>query len=73
MYLQISMQLSKKSVPRSCRAAPFYGERAGDHPQHHRDPFDGMLVAQSQAEGLEIITADDTIRQYAVKTLSALR
>lgn len=50
----------------------FHGERAGDLPQHHRDPFDRMLVAQSQAEGLEIITADSTIPSYAVKTISAL-
>ena len=51
----------------------FNGERAGELPQHRRDPFDRMLVAQSQAEGLEILTADDTIRQYAVKSMSALQ
>ena len=51
----------------------FHGERAGDLPQHHRDPFDRMLVAQSQAEGLEIITADDAIARYAVKIISALK
>ena len=50
----------------------FHGERAGDLPQHHRDPFDRMLVAQSQAEGLEFITADSAISQYAIKTISAL-
>ena len=50
----------------------FHGERAGDLPRLHRDPFDRMLVAQSQAEGLEIITADDTIPNYAVKTFNAL-
>jgi PIN domain nuclease of toxin-antitoxin system len=51
----------------------FHGERVGDLPQHHRDPFDRMLIAQSQAEGLEIITADDAIRRYAVKTINALK
>ncbi|HOP15877.1 MAG: type II toxin-antitoxin system VapC family toxin [Chromatiaceae bacterium] len=50
----------------------FHGEHAGELPQHHRDPFDRMLVAQSQAEGLEIITADSAIANYAVKTISAL-
>ncbi|MCB1775302.1 MAG: type II toxin-antitoxin system VapC family toxin [Gammaproteobacteria bacterium] len=50
----------------------FHGERAGDLPQHHHDPFDRMLIAQSQAEGLEIITADETIPRYAVKTINAL-
>ena len=50
----------------------FHGERAGDLPPLHRDPFDRMLVAQSQAEGLEIITADEAISKYGVKTLDAL-
>jgi PIN domain nuclease of toxin-antitoxin system len=49
----------------------FHGERAGDLPQYHRDPFDRMLIAQSQAEGLELVTADDVIPQYAVKTVKA--
>jgi PIN domain nuclease of toxin-antitoxin system len=50
----------------------FHGERAGDLSQHDYDPFDRMLVAQSQAEGLDFITADSAISQYAVKTISAL-
>ena len=29
----------------------FHAEQAGKLPQHHRDPFDRMLVAQAQAEG----------------------
>jgi PIN domain nuclease of toxin-antitoxin system len=51
----------------------FHGECAGDLPQLHRDPFDRMLVAQSQAEGLEIITADEAIPKYGVKTFDALK
>ena len=27
-------------------------------PQHHRDPFDRMLVAQAKAEGLTLVTRD---------------
>ena len=33
-------------------------------PGHHRDPFDRMLVAQAQLEGLPILTADPRIAQY---------
>jgi PIN domain nuclease of toxin-antitoxin system len=51
----------------------FHGERAGDLPQLHRDPFDRMLIAQSQAEGLEIITADEAIPRYGVTTFDARR
>lgn len=49
----------------------FHGERAGDLPLLHRDPFDRMLVAQAQAEGLDIITADSRIGQYGVRTVDA--
>jgi PIN domain nuclease of toxin-antitoxin system len=35
-------------------------------PSHHRDPFDRMLVAQSQVERLPIVTADPQIARYAV-------
>ena len=35
-------------------------------PPHHRDPFDRVLVAQAQLEGLTILTADRTIEKYDV-------
>lgn len=35
----------------------------------HRDPFDRMLIAQAQAEGLTIVTSDNMVRQYDVPTL----
>jgi len=50
----------------------FHGERAGDLPLLHRDPFDRMLVAQAQAEGLDIVTADSRIGQYGGRTIHAM-
>lgn len=38
-------------------------------PDHHRDPFDRMLVAQSQVEQLPILTIDPLIAQYPVATI----
>ncbi len=38
-------------------------------PNHHRDPFDRMLVAQAQMERLPILTADPQIGRYAVETI----
>ncbi|MEW6568534.1 MAG: type II toxin-antitoxin system VapC family toxin [Chloroflexota bacterium] len=35
-------------------------------PHHHRDPFDRLLVAQSQLEDIPIITDDPQIAQYGV-------
>lgn len=40
-------------------------------PLHHRDPFDRMLIAQAQVEGLTIVTADPVFARYAVPVLSA--
>lgn len=42
-------------------------------PALHRDPFDRMLVAQSQIEGLTIITADDAIASYGIAAIDATR
>ena len=49
----------------------FHAEQAGDLPMHHRDPFDRMLVAQAQVEGLSIVTMDSRIPLYAVRTITA--
>ena len=38
-------------------------------PDHHRDPFDRMLVAQSQLEQLPILTGDPQIARYAVTVM----
>jgi PIN domain nuclease of toxin-antitoxin system len=43
--------------------------RAGSLPLIHRDPFDRMLVAQAQIEGLPILTADPAISRYDVETI----
>ena len=41
-----------------------HGEVAGQLPDHHKDPFDRMLIAQAQNEGLTILTADEKFRKY---------
>jgi PIN domain nuclease of toxin-antitoxin system len=35
--------------------------------RRHRDPFDRMLVAQAQVEGLSILTGDKSFHSYPVK------
>lgn len=37
---------------------------AGGLDWEHRDPFDRMLVAQAQHEGLLLVTRDSRIRSY---------
>jgi PIN domain nuclease of toxin-antitoxin system len=38
-------------------------------PKHHADPFDRLLIAQAQLEGMTIVTADRTFKKYDVRTL----
>ena len=45
-------------------------ERAAVLPMHHRDPFDRMLIAQAQTEGLVLVTGDERIRLYDVATMA---
>ena len=44
---------------------------AGRLPRHHRDPFDRMLVAQAQAQGLTLATRDLAIRRYDASFLAS--
>lgn len=38
-------------------------------PHHHDDPFDRMLIAQSQVESLPLLSADPEIRKYDVEVI----
>ena len=49
----------------------FHGEQAGLLPGHHKDPFDRMLIAQAQSDGLVIVTNDEKITQYNIRTMDA--
>jgi PIN domain nuclease of toxin-antitoxin system len=42
---------------------------AGALPPHHGDPFDRMLIAQAQSDGLVIVTADPAFAAYDVDVL----
>jgi PIN domain nuclease of toxin-antitoxin system len=40
-------------------------------PKHHRDPFDRLLIATAQVEGVPILTADRIFAEYGVDVLAA--
>ncbi|MDH6625416.1 PIN domain nuclease of toxin-antitoxin system [Streptomyces sp. LBL] len=46
-----------------------HGVRAARLPAHHRDPFDRILVAQAQTEGMTLMTRDKWIPQYDVRVM----
>lgn len=45
------------------------GEAAGRLPGPHRDPFDRMLIAQAQAEGLTLVSDERLFDRYGVARL----
>lgn len=81
--IAIKRQLGKLTAPADIEAAVeekgfaklplslFHGQQAGNLPAHHRDPFDRMLIAQAQAEGLELMTIDPVFQQYGVRLIEA--
>jgi PIN domain nuclease of toxin-antitoxin system len=38
-------------------------------PYHHRNPFDRLSIAQGQAEGMRLVSADGIFGMYAVELL----
>ncbi|NDJ19259.1 PIN domain-containing protein [Myxacorys almedinensis A] len=49
---------------RSLEITATHALRAAALPLHHRDPFDRMLIAQAQLEGITLVSADAMFRQY---------
>ena len=43
----------------------------GDLPEHHKDPFDRMLVAQAQVENLTLVTRDPRLMVYPIRIIEA--
>lgn len=38
-------------------------------PFHHKDPFDRLLVAQAQVEGIPIVSRDARLSQYGIERI----
>ncbi len=43
--------------------------RVFELPDHHRDPFDRLLVAQCQVENVPIVTSDSALTKYAINVI----
>lgn len=41
-----------------------HGLTVGNLPNHHRDPFDRIMVAQALAEGISLVTHDSAMHGY---------
>ncbi|MDB5101766.1 MAG: hypothetical protein JWM80_6187 [Cyanobacteria bacterium RYN_339] len=56
---------------RSLPITPAHAWQAAALPLLHQDPFDRMLVAQAQVEGLTLVSRDERVRAYDVATFEA--
>jgi PIN domain nuclease of toxin-antitoxin system len=48
-----------------------HAQRVAGLPAHHRDPFDRLLIAQAEVEGLALVTRDPVFRRYKVERIEA--
>jgi PIN domain nuclease of toxin-antitoxin system len=48
-----------------------HAQRVAGLPAHHRDPFDRLLIAQAEVEGLTLVTRDPVFERYAVERILA--
>jgi len=46
-----------------------HADRVGALPLHHRDPFDRLLVAQAETDGLSLVSADGDLRRYGIDVI----
>jgi PIN domain nuclease of toxin-antitoxin system len=46
-----------------------HADRVGTLPMHHQDPFDRLLVAQAEADGLTLVSGDGAMRRYEVAVI----
>ena len=49
--------------------APDHAIRAGLLPGPHKDPFDRMLIAQAQAEGVPVVTNERVFDTYGIRRI----
>ncbi len=64
-YEDIARELALDHLP----ITYLHAIRAGQLPGDHRDPFDRMLVAQAQLEGLAIVTRDPAFGKFDVNVV----
>jgi PIN domain nuclease of toxin-antitoxin system len=46
-----------------------HADLVGTLPLHHQDPFDRLLVAQAETDGLTLVSGDAAMRRYEIEVL----
>ena len=68
-HSSVSNAIQRNSKFQPLSISPEHAEWAASLPLLHRDPFDRLLVAQAQLEGLTLVTIDEQILRYQVPHL----
>jgi PIN domain nuclease of toxin-antitoxin system len=72
--LRLGRDLARESEAHGFRQLEItfaHASSAARLPMHHGDPFDRMLVAQAELEGLTIVSRDPVFERYPVAVLRA--
>jgi PIN domain nuclease of toxin-antitoxin system len=72
MPLPASDYLTSKMSANGVKALPVRLDhvlRVGELPMHHRDPFDRILIAQSQQEKMPVVTSDAIFARYPIEVI----
>lgn len=62
----VPAKLSELGIEELMIAGP-HALAAGQLPAHHFDPFDRLIIAQSQIEEIPVLTADKVFLKYGIK------
>ena len=61
--------LLKQEGMKTLSLSPRHGIRAASYPASHADPFDRMLAAQAELEGMVLVTRDKAFESFPIRTL----
>lgn len=64
----ISEHMSENSI-NNLSITMSHALQVSELPNHHRDPFDRILISQAQIENLPILSVDPLIRKYDVEVI----
>ena len=64
----ISEQMAENAVD-NLSITMSHALQVSDLPDHHRDPFDRLLISQSQIENMPILSVDPLIKKYDVQVI----
>jgi PIN domain nuclease of toxin-antitoxin system len=63
--------VSRVMVSQNLTALPIHPACGGHRraAMHHRDPFDRLLIAQADIEGVPLMTGDERMRDYDIERI----